>query len=102
MVEVIWTDPALSDLDDIAEYIALENMIAAKMLVQSVFAKVERLELFPESGRIPPELSHLSYREVVASPCRVFYKHEHEKDKVYILYVMREERDLRKFLLSRQ
>ena len=99
MAEIIWTDPALSDLNDIAEYIALQNMVAAKMLVQSVFEKVERLELFPESGRVPSELSHLSYREVVASPCRVFYKQEH--DKVYILYVMREERDLRKFLLSR-
>lgn len=100
MAEIIWTDPALSDLNDIAEYIALENMVAAKMFVQSVFEKVERLELFPDSGRVPPELSHLSYREVVASPCRVFYKQEH--DKVYILYVMREERDLRKLLLNRQ
>jgi len=52
----------------------------------------------PESGRIPPELEHLNYREVVASPCRIFYKLE--ADKVFILYVMREERDLRKFLLS--
>ena len=100
MAEVIWTEPALSDLNDIAEYIALENMVAAKLLVQSAFDKVERLELFPESGRIPPELEHLSYREVVASPCRIFYKQE--LDKVYILYVMREERDLRKFLLNRQ
>ncbi|EGR0190325.1 type II toxin-antitoxin system RelE/ParE family toxin, partial [Vibrio cholerae] len=24
MVEIIWTEPALSDLNDIAEYIALE------------------------------------------------------------------------------
>ncbi|TKF12693.1 type II toxin-antitoxin system RelE/ParE family toxin [Vibrio genomosp. F6] len=100
MAEVIWTDPALSDLNDIAEYIALENIVAAKLLVQSVFDKVERLEMFPESGRVPPELDYLSYREVVASPCRVFYKQENEK--VYILYVMREERDLRKFLLSKQ
>ncbi|MGR5165881.1 type II toxin-antitoxin system RelE/ParE family toxin [Vibrio astriarenae] len=100
MVEVIWTEPALSDLNDIAEYIALENMVAAKHLVQFVFDKVERLELFPESGRVPPELEHLSYREVIASPCRVFYKQE--LDKVYILYVMREERELRKFLLNRQ
>ncbi|MEE1672606.1 type II toxin-antitoxin system RelE/ParE family toxin [Agarivorans aestuarii] len=99
MAEVIWTDPALSDLNDIAEYIALENIVAAKLLVQSVFEKVERLELFPESGRIPPELEHLSYREVIASPCRIFYKLE--LDKAYILYVMREERDLRKFLLSK-
>jgi toxin ParE1/3/4 len=100
MAEVIWTDSALSDLNDVAEYIALENLVAAKLLVQSVFEKVERLEMFPESGRVPPELDHLSYREVVVSPCRVFYKQQ--GDKVYILYVMREERDLRKFLLSKQ
>lgn len=100
MAEVIWTEPALSDLNDIAEYIALENVAAAKQFVQSIFLKVERLETFPESGRIPPELEHLSYREVVASPCRIFYKQE--KNQVFILYVMREERDLRKFLLNKQ
>lgn len=100
MVEIIWTEPALSDLNDIAEYIALENVVAAKQLVQTVFSKVERLEAFPGSGRIPPELKHLSYREVVVNPCRVFYKQD--CDKVFVLFVMRAERDLRKFLLSKQ
>lgn len=100
MAEIIWTEPALSDLNDIAEYIALENVFAAKQLVQTVFAKVERLEAFPESGRIPPELEHLSYREIVVTPCRVFYKQDAEI--IYILFVMRAERDLRKFLLNKQ
>ncbi|NRB69953.1 MAG: type II toxin-antitoxin system RelE/ParE family toxin [Vibrio sp.] len=99
MAEIIWTEPALSDLNDIAEYIALENIAAAKELVQAIFSKVERLEAFPESGRIPPELEHLSYREVVVSPCRIFYKQD--GDKVFILFVRRSERDLRKFLLSK-
>ncbi|EGR5064109.1 type II toxin-antitoxin system RelE/ParE family toxin [Vibrio cholerae] len=75
MAEIIWTEPALSDLNDIAEYIALENVMAAKLLVQTVFAKVERLADFPESGRIPSELEHLNYREVVVNPCRVFYSY---------------------------
>lgn len=100
MAEIIWTEPALSDLNDIAEYIALENIVAAKRLVQSIFSKVERLETFPDSGRIPPELEYLSYREVVVNPCRVFYKQD--DDKVFILFVMRGERDLRKFLLNKQ
>ncbi|AHI99371.1 type II toxin-antitoxin system RelE/ParE family toxin [Vibrio parahaemolyticus] len=100
MAEIIWTEPALSDLNDIAEYIALENIVAAKQLVQTIFSKVERLQTFPESGRIPPELEYLSYREVVVNPCRVFYKQD--GDKVFILFVMRAERDLRKFLLSKQ
>ncbi len=100
MAEIIWTEPALSDLNDIAEYIALENVVAAKQLVQTIFSKVERLQTFPESGRILPELEHLSYREVVVTPCRVFYKQD--GFKVFILFVMRSERDLRKFLLSKQ
>jgi len=100
MAEVIWSEPALSDLNDIAEYIALENLVAAKQLVRNIFDKVERLSDFPESGRLPPELEHFNYREVVVNPCRVFYKQE--GDKVYILFVMRAERDLRRFLLSKQ
>lgn len=98
MAKIVWTDPALSDLNEVAEYIALENEPAAKALVQRVFSTVERLAGFPESGRIPPELNHLSYREVVVPPCRVFYKYE--ADQVQILFVMRQERDLRKFLIS--
>ena len=69
MAEVIWTEAALSDLSEIAEYIALSKEPAAKKLVQEVFRKVERLAQFPESGRILPELEHLNYREVVSSPC---------------------------------
>lgn len=99
MAEIVWTEPALADLNDIAEYIALENEVAARQLVQTLFSKVERLTNFPDSGRVPPELEHLNYREVVVKPCRVFYKQD--GDKVYILFVMRSERDLRRFLLSK-
>lgn len=100
MAQVTWTSPALSDLDDIADYIALDNIVAAKSLVQAVFQAVERLELFPESGRVPPELKHLNYREVAISPCRIFYKIS--GDDVFILFVMRQERDLKKYILSHQ
>tara|TARA_R110001599_G_scaffold146057_1_gene328989 strand:+ start:247 stop:549 length:303 start_codon:yes stop_codon:yes gene_type:complete len=98
MAEVIWTEPALQELDDIAEYIALDNPAAARHLVQDVFEKIERLEDFPQSGRIPPELPNSVYREIVVPPCRIFYR-EDEK-RVFVLYVMREERQLRAFMLG--
>ena len=97
MAEIIWTIPALDDLNDIAEYISISNMLAAKKLVKKIFDKVDRLEAFPESGKKPIELSNLNYLEVVVNPCRIFYKIEAEN--VYILHVMRQERDLRKYLL---
>lgn len=99
MAQVIWSEPALSDLNEIAEYIALDNFDAAARLVQEVFSAVERLESHPKSGRRPPELERKSvYREVIVGPCRIFYRVEN--DTVYILYVMRGERELRVFLLE--
>ncbi len=98
MAQIIWTEPALNDLDKIAEYIALDKPSAAKKLVGNVFTKVERLENFPKSGRKPPELNESRYREVVVPPCHVFYRIEDEN--IFILYVMRNEKRLRKFILE--
>ena len=98
MAEVIWTSPALDDLNQIAEYIALSNLSAAKKLTQRIFDKISRLEDHPESGKRPLELTNLNYREVNVNPCRIFYKVD--SGKVYILHVMRQERDLRRFLLQ--
>ena len=98
MAEIVWTEPALLDLEEIAEYIALDKYTAAQKLVEKVFSTVERLELFPKSGRIPPELENSRYRELIIEPCRVFYRIE--DDYVYILYVMRGERELRNYILE--
>ena len=98
MAQIIWTEPALSDLDAIAEYIALDKPSAATSLVKKVFSSIQRLEDFPESGRKPPELKKSRYLEIIVNPCRIFYRIE--DDKVYILYVMRSERKLRKYLLN--
>ena len=98
MAQLIWTEPALSDLHEIAEYIALENPAAARELTQLVFSAVERLEQHPASGKIPAELEGSRYREVVSGPCRIFYRRSREQ--ILILYVMRGERELRNFLLK--
>ena len=93
MAEIVWTEPALSDLDAIADYIALENPAAAAALVQRVFQHVEQLENFPQSGSKPLELKKSRYRQIVEPPCRVFYRYDGEP--VFVIYVMRSERLLR-------
>ena len=88
----------MADLDEIAEYIALDSPEAASRFVQKVFDRVERLEAFPKSGKRPPELGETPHREVVVAPCRILYRAE--KDKVYIVHIMRSERLLRSYLLE--
>ncbi len=98
MAEIVWTEPALTDLDAIADYIALENPEAASQLVRRVFEHVGQLAAFPESGSKPAELKKSRYRQIVEPPCRVFYRYDGER--VFVLYVMRSERLLRKERLA--
>ena len=92
MAEIIWTDPALSELEEIADYIALEHPQAAQDLVQRIISHVAQLADHPESGSKPQELRAWRYRQIVHPPCRIFYRIDHEQ--VVILYVMRSERRL--------
>lgn len=94
MAELIWTEPALSDLDAIADYIALDKPDAAKAFVQRVFSHIEQLQEQPESGSCVRELPNSPYRQIVEPPCRIFYRIEGAK--IFILHVMRGEMRLRK------
>lgn len=98
MVEIVWSEPALADLEAIADYIALEDPAAASALVRRVLDHVGQLKEHPESGSRPPELGRSRYRQIVEPSCRVFYRFEGKK--VFILHVMRTERLLRKRRLA--
>jgi toxin ParE1/3/4 len=98
VAQIVWTEPALSDLEEIAHYIAIDNLDAARALVRQIFSRIERLEAHPKSGRIPPELKNSRYKEVIVGPCRIFYRAIEER--VYVLYIMRSERQLRNYILQ--
>jgi len=101
MAQLIWTEPALADLDAIADYIALDNEEAAKRLVARVFDHVEQLIEYPEGGSVPPELRpDKTYRQIVEPPCRVFYRIRGKK--IYIVHIMRGEQLLKKARLKRK
>ena len=101
MVKIIWTEPALADLDQIADYIALDKPDAAKRLVQRIFRHVEQLAEQPESGSVPRELrSSKTYRQIVEKPCRVIYRAR--KKETVIVHFLRGEQLLRRQNLRRK
>ena len=103
MVEIIWTEPALNDLDSIAEFIALDKPAAASGLVRRVFAHEDLLTDHPELVSPIRELAANSrYRQIVEAPCRIFYRYNRRERRVYILGVMRGEKLFEKRLLHRR
>ena len=93
MARIIWTESALQDLDQIADYISLDKPTAANRFVQRVFDQVEQLASLPKSGSIPNELNGTPYRQLVIPPVRIFYRER--DDTVFIIYIMRGERFFR-------
>ena len=106
MAEVVGTEPALSDLEAIADYIALDNPVAAAELVRRVLEHVGQLSEHPRSGSTLPELPELPelpgwrYRQIIEPPCRAIYRQE--RDVVFILHVIRSERLLKRKLVAKR
>jgi toxin ParE1/3/4 len=90
MAEVVWVEPALHDLDEIADFIALDDAEAAHTLIGRVFEHVEKLAAFPKLGSRVPELPGSRYRQIVEPPCRVIYRLDGKR--IVILHVLRGER----------
>lgn len=93
MARLVWTERAISDLDEIVEYIAYENPDAARRLAQRVKEHVEQLADHPLSGPVPHEYAGGPYRQISESPCRVIYRVDGKN--VIVLRVKRSERLLR-------
>lgn len=87
MAELIWSEQAIADIEDIYDYIANNSPFYARFTTGSVLKAIERLQVFPESGRHIPEFPHLPHREVITGSYRVIYRHDSYNDVVIIVTV---------------
>lgn len=72
-MKIVWTEPAIADLDAIRTYIALDSEDYANAVLLEIFASTDRLEQFPQSGRVVPELNDHGTREIIVGNYRVIY-----------------------------
>jgi toxin ParE1/3/4 len=76
-VRIVWSPLAIERAYEAASYIAGDKPEAALRWLEGLFAATDRLELFPESGRIVPEIGLPEFREVVYRRAyRVIYRVE--------------------------
>lgn len=73
-MKVRFTPTARVQLLSALNYIRRDKPLAALKFRQRAETALRRLEEFPDSGRVVPELPELPYREVIISPYRFFYR----------------------------
>jgi toxin ParE1/3/4 len=76
---VVWSPRSIERATEIARYIARDNPDAALKWVDSLFADVERVKDFKESGRLLDEIRRQDLRELIFGNSRIVYRIESER-----------------------
>jgi plasmid stabilization system protein ParE len=93
MAQVVWSAPALLQLEVIIEFIALDKPEAAKAVALRIIDTTDHPERFLRLGRPIKEFPRKEYRQVWIKPCWLYYRIGGAH--VYILHVRRAEKPLR-------
>src|SRR5947209_8417659 len=85
--ELIWSEPAVADLESIVGQLARSNPEFAQKTGESITNHVEILRSFPRIGPCYPRDPRRIIREIVCGKYRIFYRVDDERERVEILTV---------------
>ena len=91
MARIIWSDAATDDLRSIGEFYERTSPSYASTVVTDLYTSVSRLQQFPRSGRIVPELSDDSIRELLVQGFRIVYEIRGERIRIVALLHSRQD-----------
>ena len=84
-MNVIWSREALLRLIEIETFIARDSPGRAAKFVENLIDRAESVSQNPQIGRMVPELSDKSIREIIVKKYRIVYRIQ--KDQIEILTV---------------
>ena len=100
MRKLIWTDPAVNDLQAMSDYISKDSEYFASIFIGELIQSVEKLIEFPEIGRMVPEYQRKDIRELIVQSYRIIYQIEDKR--ILILIVVHGRRELLELMESEE
>jgi toxin ParE1/3/4 len=88
MTDIVWSPKSLRDLDDIEAYVAQRNPTAARRLVQKIVRRMDRVQMFPNSGGYVEEDDTRGYRQVLQGNYRVIYRYDPAANTAFVVTVI--------------
>ena len=89
---ITWSEEAIEDIIDIAEFISRDSENYAKSVATRLYSEPEKLVKFPKLGTVVPEFTDLNIRELFIYSYRLIYKIEFES--IHIAAVIHGSRQL--------
>ena len=91
MVKIVWTELSISDLKEIFDYIAEDSIRYASITANKIYQRVQPIIENPYIGRMVPEFSKKSIREIIDGNYRIIYlvKSKSQVDILRVYHVAR-------------
>ncbi len=74
MAELIWTEKAVEQIEEIGSFIEKDSPFQARRVVQLIIKETRKLKEFSHFGKTIPEVQEEQYREIRVFSYRIFYK----------------------------
>ncbi len=85
--KLIWSPASRDDLRDIVSFISRDSIQRAKAFAYRLIAETDKLQSFPESGRMVPEYNIPTLREIIVRAYRIVYRVDHESRLIEVARV---------------
>ncbi len=74
MARIEWNSRSLEDLNEIYDYIARDSKSYANLFIKKLYDSVQKLNQFPNIGKIVTEINIQSVRELIFQNYRIIYR----------------------------
>jgi addiction module RelE/StbE family toxin len=74
MAQVIWTEKAVEQVEQLASFIEQDSIVQARRVVRLIVAQTRELAQFPRLGRMIPEIQQDDCRELLIFSYRILYR----------------------------
>src|SRR5882762_3947057 len=85
--KLIWSPASRDDLRDIVTFISRDSHERAETFAYRIITETDTLQMFPEIGRVVPEYSIPTIREIMIRSYRIVYRVDHDRMVVEIARV---------------
>lgn len=93
-MKIEWSELAITDLENIRDYISKDSTFYASIFIEKVLSSVEKLSSLPQLGRQVSESNDENIREIVYHNYRIMYRVDNLR--ILVLAVLHGSRDLEK------
>ncbi|MBI4650302.1 type II toxin-antitoxin system RelE/ParE family toxin [Candidatus Desantisbacteria bacterium] len=94
--KLIWTEDGIKSFEDVIQYISYDSPYYASDFAKKILLSIEKLNTFPQIGRLVPEYSNPDIRELIYQNYRIVYKIN--KNVIYLVLVIHGSHELPKII----